>query len=177
MHTAILFDGSGEAREGQQEDPACVCGEGRATGSQARNIAASKMPTTKSVGKETDAASLKGGLQLLGFWTKAIKTHMYYCAKTTPEGPMWKEINKAKWLSILNHMCNIHEGHGELYPKCIHNDLDSAWIKKDSQMYKALEGIANKPTRATAFNKPTRAIVFIQPTRDIGKGEKEKEGA
>lgn len=36
-----------------------------------------------------------------------------------------------KWLSILNHVCNIHEGHGENFQKCEHGDVDERdWIKK-----------------------------------------------
>ena len=31
---------------------------------------------------------------------------------------------KAKWLSLLNHVANIHEGHSDLFPVCLHGDLD-----------------------------------------------------
>ena len=42
-----------------------------------------------------------------------------------------KELKKEKWLSVLNHMCNIHAGHGNLFPNCAHGDIDERdWIIK-----------------------------------------------
>lgn len=36
-----------------------------------------------------------------------------------------------KWTSILNHVADIHEGHGEKFPKCTHEPLEHRmWITK-----------------------------------------------
>ena len=44
-----------------------------------------------------------------------------------------KELKKAKWLSLLNHICNTHEGHGGLFPNCAHDDIEERdWIVKGS---------------------------------------------
>ena len=54
--------------------------------------------------------------------------HLYWCAASSDgDGEMVSE----KWLSILNHITNVHEGHGERFPKCLHGELeDRDWIKK-----------------------------------------------
>ena len=38
---------------------------------------------------------------------------------------------KDKWVSISNHVVDIHEGHGGSFPCCEHDPLGAkAWIKK-----------------------------------------------
>ena len=33
------------------------------------------------------------------------------------------------WKSILRHIVNVHDNHGEYYPKCLHEDLiNIKWI-------------------------------------------------
>lgn len=39
-----------------------------------------------------------------------------------------------KWLSVLNHIINIHTGHGDLFPTCQHGTLEGRerhkkWLK------------------------------------------------
>ncbi|XP_052254874.1 uncharacterized protein LOC127860677 [Dreissena polymorpha] len=60
---------------------------------------------------------------------------MYYCAALSAgNGDMVVQ----KWLSIGNHVCDIHEGHGDLFPKCLHGPIQRIWIKKDSKAHKEL---------------------------------------
>jgi len=41
------------------------------------------------------------------------------------------EMVLEKWLSILNHVANVHEGHGERFSKYEHGVLeDRTWIKQ-----------------------------------------------
>ena len=56
---------------------------------------------------------------------------MYYCAaESNGNGELLQQM----WSSILNHVVDIHEGHGSLYPKCQHEQLDDrAWIKKGKE--------------------------------------------
>ena len=36
-----------------------------------------------------------------------------------------------KWLSILNHVVNIQEGHGDKVPRCLHEEIeDRDWMLK-----------------------------------------------
>ena len=45
---------------------------------------------------------------------------MYWCAATSGE---CGAVIEAKWRSIINHVANVHEGHGELFPECAHVSL------------------------------------------------------
>ncbi|XP_069110215.1 uncharacterized protein, partial [Argopecten irradians] len=66
-------------------------------------------------------------------WIKSLTNHLYWCAASTPPGEgniMW-----AKWVSLENHIQNIHHGHGNLFPDCAHPDMDpevrrrKKWLK------------------------------------------------
>ena len=60
-------------------------------------------------------------------WVQSIKNHVYWWAASSEENI--EEI-KEKWLSFLNHIINIHEGHGDLYPQCQHGAIKRDWLKK-----------------------------------------------
>lgn len=39
-----------------------------------------------------------------------------------------------RWLSILNHVVDIHEGHGNNFTECEHDQLvDRAWMKEGTK--------------------------------------------
>lgn len=44
-------------------------------------------------------------------WKQSILNHLYWCAASSHGDG---EQVKAKWLSILKHVTNIHQGHGPL---------------------------------------------------------------
>ena len=46
---------------------------------------------------------------------------------------------KEKWLSFLNHVVNVHEGHGSSYKKCPHGKLVRNWLKKSKSFIKNFE--------------------------------------
>eukprot|EP00795_Rhopilema_esculentum_P005350 gene5350-525_t len=83
----------------------------------------------KGVESKLTKAGQKKGASLIQNWIKAIVNHIYWIASTSGHE---KELKKEKWLSVLNHMCNIHAGHGDLFPNCAHGDIDERdWIIKD----------------------------------------------
>ena len=48
------------------------------------------------------------------------------------------DLIKAKWLSLDNHIHNVHKKHGELFPKCTHGRLqkhDKMWFKRPELNY------------------------------------------
>ena len=49
---------------------------------------------------------------------------MYWCVASTPNDN--GEVVKAKWLSLENHVHNIHSGHSKLFPKCAHAGLSGS---------------------------------------------------
>ena len=81
--------------------------------------------------QEEDRAAKRKGYQVLCDWSQSISNHMYYC---TAESNGSGELLQQMWSSILNHVVDIHKGHGSLYPKCQHEQLDDrAWIKKGKE--------------------------------------------
>ncbi|XP_065071075.1 uncharacterized protein LOC135695817 [Rhopilema esculentum] len=97
----------------------------------------------KGVESKLTKAGQKKGASLIQNWIKAIVNHIYWIASTSGHE---KELKKEKWLSVLNHMCNIHAGHGDLFPNCAHGDIDERdWIIKESIPYKLLKPIITAP--------------------------------
>ena len=71
--------------------------------------------------------------ELVGEWQKSIINHLYWCVSTSPDGD--SELVQAKWLSLDNHIHNIHKRHGQKFPKCAHGrlrrqDRKKKWFKR-----------------------------------------------
>jgi solute carrier family 8 (sodium/calcium exchanger) len=65
---------------------------------------------------------------ILSGWAHSVSNHVYYVAASSNGD---EELAKAKWMSIMNHIVDKHEGHGELYPKCLHEPLqDRDWLNE-----------------------------------------------
>lgn len=78
--------------------------------------------------KKLEAAGKKKGCQKVKDWARSISNHMYWCAASSSGDG---ELVQQKWLSILNHVANIHEGHGDKFKRCEHPQLeDRDWMKK-----------------------------------------------
>ena len=61
-------------------------------------------------------------------WMKAIRKHLYWCARSTKQG--FGELILAKWKSLIRHISDKHDGHPDkLYPQCEHGELEPrVWI-------------------------------------------------
>lgn len=78
--------------------------------------------------KKLEALGKAKKSEVVGQWARSISNHIYWCAMSSDGNG---ELVYEKWTSILNHVCNIHEGHGQQFQICEHGDLeDRAWIKK-----------------------------------------------
>ncbi|XP_065291015.1 uncharacterized protein [Dermacentor albipictus] len=71
----------------------------------------------KGIRKKLAAASRRAGCSAITKWTQAITNHLYWCACSCGDNG---DMLVAPWSSMLNHIKNIHEGHGGLYPRCLH---------------------------------------------------------
>ena len=72
----------------------------------------------------------KVNLHMNGCSSKVVN-HLYWCGTrchATPSGN-GKEI-KETWLSVFNHIHNVRDGHGEIFPSCEHGPLDSLERRK-----------------------------------------------
>ena len=70
--------------------------------------------------KKIEAAGRSKVNASLALWAKSISNHIYWCSVTSPEGPDRDGLVKDKWVSIVNHVPDIHEGHGGRFPQCLH---------------------------------------------------------
>ncbi|KAL8565477.1 hypothetical protein ACOMHN_049454 [Nucella lapillus] len=96
----------------------------------------------KGIGKKLEAAGKSKRNAVIGLWSKGIKRHMYWCSTSTPEGPDRQQVVKDKWLSIINHIADIHEGHGGTFSSCLHGALEPrAWIRRGTRQHETLRGI------------------------------------
>ena len=69
-------------------------------------------------------------------WVRSAVNHMYWSAVSTPpcDDAARGLMVAAKWQSLLNHILNVHTGHGHLFPDCQHEPLHGRearkpWIK------------------------------------------------
>ncbi|KAM7307163.1 uncharacterized protein ISCGN_010799 [Ixodes scapularis] len=65
----------------------------------------------KGIKKKLMAASHRKGFERIGLWTKSITKHLYHCAATSGGDG---ELMQTKWLSMLNHIGDVHTGHIEI---------------------------------------------------------------
>ena len=82
--------------------------------------------------KKVEAASKKKQCDILGRWSQSISNHLYYCAASSNgDGELLVDM----WKSVLNHVADIHTGHGSRFPDCQHGEIDGEreWIKKGKQ--------------------------------------------
>ena len=80
------------------------------------------------VRKKLQALAKNKECKFVAGWEKSITNHLYWCASSTPicDG----EMIKAKWLSLVNHIHNVHHNHGEKSPGCAHRPLTGREQKK-----------------------------------------------
>ncbi|XP_067665009.1 uncharacterized protein [Haliotis asinina] len=91
---------------------------------------------TKGVGKKLEAAAKKPGCAAVRPWIKSTTNHMYWVAASCKDDP---DLKVDKWLSVINHVANKHEGHSSKFKQCEHGPLteERLWLKEGSKPYKA----------------------------------------
>ena len=81
------------------------------------------------ISKKIEALAKKKSCAVLGDWKQSISNHLYWCAASSSGDS--KQV-EAKWLSISNHVTNVHEGHSEAFPRCSHGPLqqERKWLRR-----------------------------------------------
>uniref|UniRef100_A0A096M640 Uncharacterized LOC103145668 n=1 Tax=Poecilia formosa TaxID=48698 RepID=A0A096M640_POEFO len=72
---------------------------------------------SKGIFKKLVAVAKKPGCASVGLWAQAISNHLCWTAATSGGDA---DMAVQKWTSVARHVCNIHEGHGDLFPRCEH---------------------------------------------------------
>ena len=68
--------------------------------------------------KKLEALAKQKDFELVGKWERTIINRS---VASTPDGD--GEIMRIKWLSLDNHIHNVHSDHHALYPECSHEPL------------------------------------------------------
>lgn len=73
-------------------------------------------------------------------WVKSICNHLYWVAASTPSNN--GELMMEKWLSVANHVQNIHNHDGDLFSYCEHGELEGRerrkkWLKAGIHKHQA----------------------------------------
>ncbi|XP_014676345.1 PREDICTED: uncharacterized protein LOC106816275 isoform X2 [Priapulus caudatus] len=93
----------------------------------------------KAIMKKLDKLAKKKCNRQLTSWVRSVVNHLYWAAASS--GGRAEECRE-KWLSVVNHVANVHTGHGDIFKECAHGPLDDRdWIKKGSRLHKEFKEI------------------------------------
>lgn len=81
------------------------------------------------ISKKLEAEAKKEGGKDIRPWIKSVVNHIYWIWSSCGNDG---ELKTLKWMSIVNHISNKHEGHSPAFPKCDHGDIqqERQWIKE-----------------------------------------------
>ncbi|KAI8495211.1 hypothetical protein Bbelb_271970 [Branchiostoma belcheri] len=96
----------------------------------------------KGLRKKLSALAKQKECDVVGDWTNSIVNHLYWCSTTTREGA--GDLVEGKWLSLDNHLHNVHSGHSEAFPQCAHGPLRRQWLKPNTKASVKLSSIITK---------------------------------
>lgn len=80
------------------------------------------------VSKRVEKLARKKSCVAARAWSRSVSNHMNWVAASTPDGN--GEMMLAKWLSVANHIQNVHDHDSQLFPNCLHGPLDESERKK-----------------------------------------------
>ncbi|XP_064469817.1 uncharacterized protein LOC135384551 [Ornithodoros turicata] len=94
---------------------------------------------SKSVKKKLTAISKSANCHSLEKWIQATSNHLYWCAKASGGDA---QLTTDAWLSIQNHVVDIHSQQNRSYPCCLHGPItDGDWLDPDSLAYKKFKEV------------------------------------
>lgn len=83
----------------------------------------------RSIHKKLFKASKKKGFEIIAYWLRGVRNHLYWCVTSTVQG--FQELIVAKWRSFMFHVADKHKDHpNSLFTSCAHKDITPRkWIK------------------------------------------------
>ncbi|XP_017266375.1 uncharacterized protein LOC108232837 [Kryptolebias marmoratus] len=93
---------------------------------------------SKDVFRKLVAVSKKPQCASVGRWARSISNHLCWTAASSGGDA---DMAVQKWTSVARHICNIHEGHGDVFPRCQHGETDRQWLEHGSSAQKELEAV------------------------------------
>ncbi|CAC5398257.1 unnamed protein product [Mytilus coruscus] len=98
----------------------------------------------KGISKKLETRAKKKDTGDIRPWIKSIVNHTYWVSASSGED---QNVKIHKWTSISNHIINKHVHDSDVFPQCIHGELEEqrAWLKQGSRSHKlVLEVIESK---------------------------------
>lgn len=86
------------------------------------------------VSRKLESLAHQNGCQVVGEWIHSIVNHMYWAAASSITG----EETVAKWVSVVNHVQNIHQHDDWQFPVCLHgptDDHEKKWLRPSEFIY------------------------------------------
>jgi hypothetical protein len=80
----------------------------------------------KGLTEKLESLGNQQGCQDIRAWTNSIVNHLYWSAASSSSG----DEAVAKWLSVINHIQNIHEHDNWQFPKCLHGEQNGSEARK-----------------------------------------------
>ncbi|XP_065303899.1 uncharacterized protein [Dermacentor albipictus] len=98
----------------------------------------------KGVSKKLTAISKRHDCKELQPWVKSIQNHLYWAVASSHSH---SEQIVPKWLSLLNHIKDVHIHNSAIFPACLHEETERRqWLSENSKAYERLQAIAaSKP--------------------------------
>ncbi|XP_077486470.1 uncharacterized protein LOC144097699 [Amblyomma americanum] len=94
----------------------------------------------KGVFKKVTAISKRRDCKDLQLWAKSIQNHLYWSAASSHGH---SDHIVPKWLSLLNHIRDVHVHNDALFPACLHDKPECRmWLKEESKAFEKLNNIA-----------------------------------
>jgi hypothetical protein len=119
------------------------------------------------LGKKIDALAKKKECGDVALWKRSIINHLYYVAAEAPQANR-EEVAEAMWVSICNHIQDIHEHDNELFVMCEHPHLrdeerNKQWLLPGTASCELLTEILT----ATALVKDVRRLSPKHQTSEL----------
>ncbi|XP_077561432.1 uncharacterized protein LOC144177721 isoform X2 [Haemaphysalis longicornis] len=99
---------------------------------------------SKGIQKKLRAACKSQSCALIQPWVQCITNHLYFVAAMA-EGDA--ELIISMWRSLLNHICDKHDGHEGPFAECLHEPLgERLWMTPGSPAFLKLQTIVESPS-------------------------------
>ncbi|KAH7984787.1 hypothetical protein HPB49_025741 [Dermacentor silvarum] len=97
----------------------------------------------KGINKKLSIASKHRNCGSILLWSRSIINHLHFVAAASQGDG---DLIVSMWRSLLNHMCNQHNGHEGPFTDCMHGPLDNKkWMTRGSPAFTKLRAILENP--------------------------------
>ncbi|KAH9376207.1 hypothetical protein HPB48_004233 [Haemaphysalis longicornis] len=114
--------------------------------------------------KKLRAACKSQSCALIQPWMQCITNHLYFVAAMA-EGDA--ELIMSMWRSLLNHICDKHDGHEGPFAECLHEPLgERLWMTSGDLFVAVMQNYANAAVHMGNLCSTTKHAYFAALTRN-----------